>query len=45
MSGGYATDISDIVTIHANTIRVAVDCLVNGRAIASEARPTVSEAR
>ena len=23
MSGGYATDVDDIVTIHANTIRVA----------------------
>ena len=26
MSGGYAHDVDDIVTIHANTIRTAVDC-------------------
>ena len=26
MSGGYAKDVADIVTIHANTIRVAVEC-------------------
>jgi acetoin utilization deacetylase AcuC-like enzyme len=28
MSGGYATDIDAIVTIHANTIRVANQCLI-----------------
>ena len=26
MSGGYAKEVADIVTIHANTIRVAVEC-------------------
>ena len=46
MSGGYATDIADIVTIHANTIRVAVDCLDGGRAIAArEEQSATSEAR
>ena len=28
MSGGYANDVADIVTIHANTIRVANQCLI-----------------
>ena len=29
MSGGYATDVNDIITIHANTIRAAVNrCLI-----------------
>ncbi len=28
MSGGYATDIDAIVTIHANTIRAAIQCLI-----------------
>jgi acetoin utilization deacetylase AcuC-like enzyme len=27
MSGGYAHDVDDIVTIHANTIGAAIDCL------------------
>ncbi|HEX4913036.1 MAG TPA: histone deacetylase, partial [Vicinamibacterales bacterium] len=29
MSGGYASDVGDIIAIHANTIRVANRCLIS----------------
>jgi acetoin utilization deacetylase AcuC-like enzyme len=44
MSGGYARDVADIVTIHANTIRVAVECLDRRHASAREDQSMISEA-
>ena len=37
MSGGYAADVDDIVTIHANTIRVAIECAQNNSDLAASA--------
>ena len=45
MSGGYAPDVEAIVTIHANTIREAVDAARRGRQEGAGIQPEGSERR
>jgi acetoin utilization deacetylase AcuC-like enzyme len=41
MSGGYAANVADIVTIHANTIRVAADPVIAHQAHSAPSAPSV----